>query len=63
MMWHRDFPTDSREMWDVLAEALMLRFGGHVITLSEDELRAAAATQAEVQLNDGGSISFRVEHN
>ena len=62
-MWHRDFPTDAREVWDVMAKALMMRFGGHALTLSADELRAAAAMQGEIQMNDDGSIDFRTERH
>ena len=58
-MWHRDFPTDAREMWDVLAKALMIRAGGGVI-ISVEEYREAAATQAEVTLK-GSTVEFRIE--
>ena len=63
MIWHRDFPPEAREMWDVIAKALMLNFGGHVITFSADELRRASDTQAEIVLEDDGSIRFRVERH
>lgn len=59
-MWHRDFPSDAREMWDVIAKALMLREGGSV-RLSAADLRAAAETQAEIELGPDGSIYFRAE--
>lgn len=60
-MWHRDFPEDSnRNMWDIVAKALMLRAGGNV-ELTATELRAAAMVQAEVELADGGGINFRAE--
>lgn len=64
MAFHRDFPTDAREMWDVVAKALLLRFysGGEVI-LTQDQLRSAADTQAEIELKDDGSIGFRVERH
>lgn len=64
-MWHRDFPPEAKEMWDVLAKALMMRDdmgGGYVIVKNED-LRRAVDTQAELELHDDGSISFRVERN
>lgn len=61
-MWRRDFPDDAREMWDVLAKALMLRTGGGV-TVTETELRAAADTQAEVELTDDGSVRLRAVNN
>lgn len=61
-MWKRDFPYDAREMWDVLAKALMLRAGGNV-TISHDELRCAATVQAEINLRADSSIEFRVERN
>ena len=61
-MWHRDFPPDAREMWDVIAKALMIRAGGQV-SLSDDELRRAADAQAEIDLSEDGDISFRVERN
>jgi hypothetical protein len=61
-MFHRDFPSDAHEMWDVLAKALMLRTGG-VVTISAAELRAAASTQAEIELDDDGSIRLRAAHN
>jgi hypothetical protein len=56
--WHRDFPADAREMWDILAKALMIRAGGSV-SISAEEYRAAAATQAEVTLKNG-TVEFRV---
>jgi hypothetical protein len=59
-MFKRDFPDDAREMWDVLAKALMLRAGGNV-TVSASSLREAAETQAEIDLSDDGSVTFRVE--
>jgi hypothetical protein len=60
-MWHRDLPPNSEEVMDVIAKALLLRAGGSVV-LSDDELRQAANTQAEVELRDG-DIAFRVERN
>lgn len=60
-MWHRDFPPDAREMWDVLAKALMIRAGGSVVA-TDDELRAAGDTQAEISLDDG-VVAFRVERS
>jgi hypothetical protein len=59
-MFQRDFPTDAREMWDVIAKALMIHLGGSVC-LSQLDLREAAATQAEIELTDDGSIHFRVD--
>lgn len=59
-MWHRDFPPEAREMWDLLAKALMIRCGG-TVTVSANDLRAASDTQAEIEIGDEGSISFRVE--
>ena len=59
-MWHRDFPDDVREMWDVLAKALLLRAGGSV-QIGADEARAAADTQAEIELMQDGAIQLRVE--
>lgn len=61
-MWHRDFPDDARETWDIIAKALMLRVGG-TMTLSGAELRIAANTQAEIELSDDGSIRFRAVSN
>jgi hypothetical protein len=60
-MWHRDFPPDAREMWDVIAKALMLRAQTSAVHISGDELRQAADTQAEIELHDDGSIGFRKE--
>lgn len=59
-MWHRDFPPDTREMWDVVAKALMLRAGGSV-ELTAEELRSAAMVQAEIELASDGAIAFRAE--
>ena len=59
-MWHRDFPDDVREMWDVLAKALLIRAGGSV-QIGVDEARAAADTQAEIELMQDGTILFIVE--
>ncbi len=59
MMWHRDFPPDAIEMWDVLMKAFMLKYGCHVDTFSADEIREASGVQAEVALNDDGSIGVR----
>ena len=61
-MWHRDFPPEAKEMWDVLAKALMMRLGGNLI-LSPDEIRRASDTQAEISLGHDGAIAFRVETN
>lgn len=61
-MFQRDFPTDAREMWDVIAKALMLRAGGDV-SISREALREAVDTQAEIDLKDDGSIQFRVERH
>lgn len=55
-MFARDFPTDARDMWDIIAKALMLRAGASV-SIPATELRAAADTQAEVELCDDGSIT------
>lgn len=60
MTWHRDFPKGAREVWDVLAKALMIRAGG-VAVVYEHELREAASTQAEIELGEHGEITFRVE--
>ena len=63
-MWHRDFPPEAREMWDVLAKALLLRTRPSCyVIFSADELRDAANTQAEVLLEDDGSIRFRIVQN
>lgn len=60
MAFHRDFPTDAREMWDVVAKTLLLRFyNGCEVILTQDQLRSAADTQAEIELMDDGSIRFR----
>jgi hypothetical protein len=59
-MWHRDFDADVKEMWDILAKALMLNAGGSV-TISRDALRVAAETQAEIQMDEHGTVTFRVE--
>ena len=50
-------------MWDVLAKALMLRAPIHAVRISADEIRAAADTQAEIELRSDGSIGFRVERS
>lgn len=62
-MWHRDFPPDAREMWDVIAKALLLRIGsaGSAVSISDAELRIAQETQAEIYLCGDGAILFRVE--
>lgn len=60
-MWHRDFPTDAREMFDVLAKALMIRAGG-TVSLTSDEMRSAAETAAEIEW-DSDKLTFRVERN
>ncbi len=60
-MFHRDFPCDAQEVWEVIAKALMLRTGAAVV-ISFDELRSAAATQAELGL-DKGSLILRREMN
>lgn len=61
-MPHRDFPPDAREMWDVLAKALMLRAGG-IVQVGMAEASAAADTQAEIELLKDGTIEFRVERH
>lgn len=61
-MWHRDFPPEARELWDIVAKALMLRFGGRV-NVSADELRAARETAAEIEIDPSGGIQFRIELN
>lgn len=61
-MWHRDFPPDAREMWDVIAKALLIRIGAGVV-ITVGDLRAAADTQAEIELRDDGGVGFRVERN
>ena len=60
-MWHRDFPPEAHEMWDMLAKALMIRAGGSV-TVGLDEARAAADTQAEIEMREG-QIIFRIERS
>jgi hypothetical protein len=60
-MWHRDLPDDSKpDAMDIIAKALMIRLGGSV-TLTEDELRGAGSHQAEINMMDDGSLSFRIE--
>ena len=61
-MFHRDFPIDADDMWDVIAKAMMLHLGGSVC-LSPLDLREAASTQAVVELLSDGSILFKVETN
>ncbi len=61
-MWHRDFPDDAREMWDVMAKALMMRNGNSTI-LTAEELRTAAETQAEISLGSDGAIAIRAVTN
>lgn len=61
-MWHRDFPPQAQEMWDVLAKALLLRLGDYV-HVSADELRVAKETAAEIELDSAGGIKFRIERN
>ena len=61
-MRHRDFPLDAREMWDVLAKALMIRAGGSV-QVGLDEARIAGDVQAEIELLPDGTIEFRVERH
>lgn len=60
-MWHRDFPPEAREVWDIVAKALMLRAQTRAVRISAAELRAAAETQAEIELKADGSIGFRAE--
>lgn len=62
-MWHRDFPEQAKEMWEVLAKALMMQYANSVAFVSQDDLRQAAATQTEIEMKDDGSIHFRVERN
>jgi hypothetical protein len=63
-MFHRDFPTDAREMWDVIAKALLLRFhNGCGVELTADQLRGAAETQGEIEFTESGSINFRIEQH
>lgn len=57
--FHPDLPGETREVWDILAKALMLRVGGGV-TVTKEELRNAASTPCEIALNDDGSITLRV---
>ncbi len=59
--WHHDFPDDVREMWDVVAKALLLRSAGNV-RLTMDELRRAAGEQAEIALQ-GAHLVFRIIPN
>jgi len=62
MAWKRDLPEDAREVWDILAKALMMRAGGSV-TIPPSALKEAAETQAEIAYADDGSIVFRIERN
>lgn len=52
---------EVRDMWDVIAKALMLRAQTRAVRISADELHVAADTQAEVELKEDGSIVFRAE--
>jgi hypothetical protein len=61
-MWHRDFPPEGREMWDILAKALLLRLGDYV-HVSADELRVAREAAAEVEIDQFGGIRFRIVAN
>lgn len=60
-MFHRDFPSDAQEMWEIIAKALMLRSGG-AIKLTLAEIRAAAEAQAEIDIRDD-IITLRRETN
>lgn len=59
MQFHRDFPEDAREMFDIVAKALMIRAGG-VVLLTLAELRSAAETSAEIGW-EADELTFRVE--
>lgn len=58
-MWHPGLPPEASEMWDVIAKAMMRREPTHTVRLPAAELRAAAEAQAEISLEDDGSIVFR----
>lgn len=60
MDWHRDFPPDTEEAWDMMAKALLIRLGGSV-SLSELEMRQAAETACEIALDETGAFHFRRE--
>jgi hypothetical protein len=62
-MWHRDFPPDASEMWQVIAKALLMRYPRPEVLIEVDELRSAADEQCEIELQDDGSIRFRKERN
>lgn len=60
MDWHSDLPRGTEEIWDIMAKALLLRLGGSV-TVSEAEMAAAAETECQMAIADGGVFRFRVE--
>lgn len=60
MIFHRDLPPMTEEVWDIVAKTLMLRVGGFV-AITKQEIETAQATQATISLEDNGSIVFRIE--
>ena len=60
MTWHRDFPPQAHEMWDILAKALLLRGNGGV-TITRHAIVTAQQTACEIELADNGNLNFRVE--
>lgn len=62
-MAHRNLPSDIEDdVLDIVAKALMIRLGSSV-TISRDEMRQAGDAQAEFEIENDGSLTFRVERN
>jgi hypothetical protein len=58
---HDDFPPDAREMWDIVAKALLLRMNEGVIVITQEELRQAARSQALIDLHGNGDLEFFIK--
>ena len=61
-MWHHDVPPDLKEVYEVVAKALMMRARCGMVVLTKEELLEAARTSTEIALDDdAGSLMLRVE--
>jgi hypothetical protein len=59
--FHDDFPPEVKEMWDIVAKALLLRLAEGLIVITKDELRKAARSQAFIDLHINGDMEFFIK--
>jgi hypothetical protein len=59
--FHHDFPEDAKEMWDIVAKALLLRLNEGVIVITKEELRQAARSEAFIDPHQNGDLEFYIQ--